>query len=275
MENSFIPIQIGLPDSKLESAIVADYTNICDQATAMLYSFESFFGSQKNPTLFLEFVNSKSPKNWLYQQFIKMNQIKVPGLSIEKIVDLELIEVPLDDFSALLVQQKELENMISKTKESRFYYPLAKLFRQVDEDIRDFAISHQNPGIIQTPEFDAALYNHVRKFTKNDEENQALAAVHKIIEGFNDLVMMGIIRNSNSYYRLDITDLLQSICFTRNTEKPFSMASKIVFMKPLSLKFKHVRFSNIKSFGNQSDILNHNLMEEVLNDADERIWESE
>jgi len=282
MEN-FTPKQIGLADSKLENAIATAYTDICDQATAMLLIFERFFNAQPDPFLFLKFVKSKTPKEWLYQKFIEFNEFSVPGLSIDKIVELDLIDVPRDDFSALLEQRKDLLTLIDKAKEYRFFFPLAKLFRQVDEEISDFAISYQSPVNIETPEFDQALFYHIRKFTKNQEENEALESINKIIEGLNDLVQMGVIRNNKLTYRTDLEEMLDSIVFASNSDTPLSISPKLALKRPFNRKFKYARFENANTFGKPADILNINVQPETVDNKidleeetlEEEVFESE
>lgn len=277
MEN-FTPKQIGLPDTKLENAIATAYTDICYQAEAMFILFERLFGNQPDPTLFLEFVSFKNPKEWLYQRFIEMNQIHVPGLSIDKIVELDLIDVPRDDFAALIDQRKDLLTLIDKAKEYRFFFPLAKLFRRVDQDICDFVISYQNPDVFKTPEFDQALYYHIRKFTKNQEENEALESIDKIIEGLNDLVQMGILRNNKLTYRTDLEEMLDSIVFASNSDTPLSISPKLALKRPFTRKFKYSRFENANTFGKPADILKVNIQPETVEnkiDSEEETLEEE
>lgn len=261
----FTPKQIGLADTKLESAIIDLYSAICDQANALHFLFEDFLSQKRDIPLFFEFIKSKSAKEWLYQKFIEMNQIHVPGLSLEKIIELDLIDVPREDFTALLDQRKELIRLIEKAKEFRFFFPLEKLFFQVDEEISDFGISYQSPTLIQSPEFDQALYLHVRKFTKNQEENEALESINKIIEGLNDLVQMGVIRNEKFQAATDLDDLLSSVVFSHNSETPFSISPKLALKRPFSRKFKYVRF-DVSTFGQPADILSHKSQTEELND---------
>lgn len=278
MEN-FTPKQIGVPDSKLENAIATAYTDICDQATAMFILFERLFGTQSDPILFIEFVNLKNPKDFLYQRFIEINQIHVPGLSIDKIVELDLIDVPRNDFAALIEQRKDLLNMIEKVKEYRFFFPLAKLFRRIDEEISDFAISYQSPVNIETPEFDQALYYHIRKFTKNQEENVALESINKIIEGLNDLVQMGVIRNNKLTYRTDLEEMLDSIVFASNSDTPLSISPKLALKRPFTRKFKYARFENANTFGKPADILKVEAVDNKIvseeETLEEEIFESE
>lgn len=270
--DNFTPKQIGLPDTKLEAAIIDLYSAICDTANALHCLFEAFLSGKRDIPLFFEFIKSPSPKDFLYRKFIEINKINVPGLSIEKIMEFDLIDVPREDFAALLDQRKELVSLIGKAKDYRFYFPLKKLFYKVDEEISDFGISHQCPTIIQSPEFDEALYRHIRKFTKNQEENDALESIDKIIEGFNDLVKMGIVRSEKYQAATDLDDLLASVVFSFNTETPFSISPKLALKRPFSRKFKYVRFENVNTFGQPSDILGTKLQElnnEINSEEDE------
>lgn len=117
---------IGLPDTKKEQAIIKIYSEICENATRLLWVMESYLESMDKLDLqeFFNFLNEKDPKVWLYQKYIEFHGLTFPGIAISKIIEFEMVDVPVEHFEELLKSRIELLEQIQKTKEFNFFYPL-------------------------------------------------------------------------------------------------------------------------------------------------------
>jgi hypothetical protein len=224
----FTPMAVGLPNSKKEAEIISIYAEICGAATVLLYNFEYYLSDEKfDISIFFDFLKCKDPRSFLYQRWIDCKGLTFPGMSIEKIISADLIEVPRADFDEIIRLRTEVLNSIEKTnkEEVKFFFPLAKLFHSYSGN-RDFALSYECPGII-TKEFDAKLYQHVKNFSQSEEDNKILEAVQKSVDSLNKLVSLGLIRNNKFRYQSDLAFLINAIVFSNNEESPFSISPNL------------------------------------------------
>jgi hypothetical protein len=251
--NTFEKKVIGLPDTKMQAEIVKLYTEICHRADALYNTFEYFLAGDSEIKLFLDFLAANDPRAFLYSRFIEINGISFPGLSIEKIIELDLVDVNKEDFSELLSQRIELLSLIEKSKEVKFYFPLNKLFHKVEE-ISDFGISFEYPEHFKTPEFDTAIFNRVRKFTTTEKENEVLEVAERAVSALNDLVDLGFIRNDKQRWTLDLDDFIHAIQFNLNSERPLSINQNLARFKGFIKYFENQRFVTTQS-GTPKDIL--------------------
>lgn len=254
-KTNFTPRVIGLPDAKKEKEIIDVYSEICRNANALYCVFEYFLSGESDLEVFFNFIKSKDPKWFLYYRYIEINGIQFPGLSIDKIIQLDLVDVNKEDFETIQNQRAELIKSIEKTKELHFFFPLAKLFHQIDEEIKDFGVSFENPDLFKTPEFDAALYKHVRKYTFNEQENQVLDVVESAVNALNDLIEFDIIRNEKQKWEGDINELIFAIEFTLNSDRPLSVDPNFPKYKGFRKWFEDRRFIPSKIGNTISDIL--------------------
>jgi hypothetical protein len=255
---------------------------MCDRADALLTLFEWFLSDKSNTLLFFDFLKSKQPKEFLYSRFIELNNIQFPGLSINKIIELDLVDVPKDDFKELLNQRMELLVAIEKANKLNFNFPLSKFYYNTSliESVKtmgdpDFiAALKKNPieggGVpfsgfefcslkngqaIINLEFRAALFNHVRKFTSSERENEVLTVVENAINSLNDLIELDIIRNDKQRWNNDLSDFLNAIVFSLNSDRPLSINPMLAKFKGFRKHFEDKRF-RANTTGQPDDILN-------------------
>lgn len=224
--NEFTPMVIGLPDTKKEQQIIEVYSTMCDLATVLVMNLQYYFDSPHFEIKeFFDFLKSKDPKAWLYSKFIEYHGLTFPGMDLDKVIKLELVSIPDDYLKDTMSLREKIIGSISKAKELRFYFSMIKLFADSEhEECRDFGISNQyEEGLYATPEFDIALYNHIHKFTKSEKENEVLTVVENAVNALNDLVQLGVIRNDKQRWGIDLDNLIHSIVFTLNSEKPLSI----------------------------------------------------
>ena len=98
--NNLTPIVIGLPDTKKESAIIKLYSDICKNASSLLWDLEFYLEcpDKLDLPLFFDFLKEKQPKDWLYLRYIEYHNLIFPGIAIAKVIELGLADVPVDKF---------------------------------------------------------------------------------------------------------------------------------------------------------------------------------
>jgi len=276
--NNFEKMVVGLPDTKKETAIVKLYSDICTNASNLLWNLEFYLEcpDRLDLPMFFDFLKETHPKDWLYLRFIEYHNLTFPGIAIAKIIELGLTDVPLDKFEELLKSRIELLAMIQKSKEFNFFFPLAKLFDST-EDNRGFAITSMGWGFdateldnreyrFKSEEFDQKLYDYVRKFTVSARENEVLEAINKTIDSLNNLVALGVIRNDRQRWGVDVECLLNAIVFSLNEEKPLSINPSLPKFKGFTKHFEKRGWSQIQ--GSPESILkfvepNQEQLEEI------------
>lgn len=271
--SEFTPKVIGAPDAKKEKAIINVYSKICQYANATFLIFEYFMEGEKNLPMFFEFLKAKDPKAFLYRRYIEINNISYPGLSTDKIIELDLLSANMEDIKDLMKHRIDLLAAISEANETRFYFPLEKLFHQIGE-VSDFGISFENPDLFKTPEFDKALFEHIRTYTTSEKENHILQVVEKAVEGLNDLIELDIVRNDKQRWENDAIDVISAIEFTLNSERPLSVAPNFSRFKGFRRHFEDRRFFPKQTGNNMLDILSISSMVQIeTNKMDDLIKE--
>ena len=218
--------EIGLPDLQKEKEIIKLYDEICTNANSLFWNLEFYLDrpDKINLNLFFEFLNSKEPKQFLYVQFIECKDLKFPGINVSKIIEHGLVDVPAEKFNELLKDRIELLEIIEKAKALNFYFPLAKLFNETN---RAFAVSSIDSDI-ESKKFDELVYRHVRKFTSNEKENEAIEALEEAVNALNKLINLGLIQNHPLKWKTaGINSLLLSIVFDHNSDNPLSLKPEI------------------------------------------------
>lgn len=253
METTFTPMVIGSPDAKKEKEVINFYAELCEQASCLLYNLELYLECMDNLEIsdLFGFINSQNPREFLYLKWMQIKNIEIPlGLSIDKAIELDLIDVPRDEFSNLLEQRKKLLEFLKKAKEEiRFFYPLNKLFDN-RTDFRGFSFSAIDQNGFESKEFDQALYNHVRTFTKSERENQVLEKIQKFVDILNELAEIGVVLPVKGKWEDTLEkNIISNLICTPGESNPFSL-NKIIFRRLVLKKdlLSVERVSDDKSF---------------------------
>lgn len=265
MNNEFTPMVIGLPDTKKEQAIIKIYSEICQNASALLWNVEFYLDcpDKMELSIFFDFLKEKDPKDFLYLRYIEYHALTFPGIAIAKIIEFGMVDVPVDHFNMILTCRAELLKQIQQTKDLNFFYPLSKLF-DLTEDNRGFATTNMEWGFNATgldereyrhtaPDFDERLFNHVRKFTASEKENEVLAAIEQAVDSLNKLVRLGIIRNDRQRWQIDLDNLIYALVFTLNEENPLSINPNLPKLKGFVKQFEQRGRNRIQ--GSPDDVL--------------------
>ena len=283
-ENNFVPKVIGLPDTKKADQITTLYSEICTDSNSLFWSMETYLDcfDKLELTEFLNFLGEKDPKAWLYLKYIEYHGLKFPGIAISKIIEYQLVDVPVNHFEDILKSRAALMAKIEMTKEFQFVYPLAKLF-VIAEGYQGFAITIMNSGLVATefdtfefkhttPDFDETLYNHVRKFTASESDNVVLEAIEEAIDSFNKLIRLGVIKNGKGNWINGISNLTNAIVFNvQNAEHPLSVNPMVCRHRDFRRFFSEPSFKpvmgqpqNILKFEAPAPAKSEDILEDLL-----------
>lgn len=255
--NEFTPMRIGNKNVELEQKIINLYQKLCSQANELLYGLDSYLGysAEEYPeaAIFFQFMNSKDPRAFLYSKYIEKRDISFPGINISKVIELGLVDVPLSAFSDLLESRIELLKNIQKTNELKFHFPLIHLWNPELNDFCLLDIDDEQKEIFQSPDFEKKLYQHASNFTASEADNSVLEAIEKVIDSFNNLMHLGIIKNEKGRWMTGIEKLSGAIVFNRNEENPLSVNPMLNRMADFRRFFSETVFKPVT--GNHQDIL--------------------
>lgn len=277
--NTFEPVQIGQTDERKEKEIIDWYEKLCLNARTLFWNLEFYLGCPDKIELsvFFDFLNTKDPKGFLYTKWIEFHNIQFPfAMSIDKIIELDLVDVPKNDFNELLNWRKEIcdqvESQINKSDKLNFYFPLQKLFDNNPEN-RRFSMTAENLEFVSL-EFDAELLQFTRKYTVNKAENELLEIVNKIVESINELIRIGLIPANKQRWMARIENYINdSLDFdhTKETNPVFLNARKFMAKVP-SVFFEKRPIGG--SVGRISDVLKFtDSVPELLNNKAEDLFQ--
>lgn len=255
--NDFTPKRIGNKNFELEQKIIALYSDLCNQANDISLVLDSYLGYVDkeflDPSMFFEFMNCKDPKAFLYSKYIDKHDISFPGISIPKVIELGLADVPLDTFSDLLGNRNKLLKSIQLTEKLNFHFPLINLWIQPTESFGLFDNDDDEDCKFASSDFENKLNQHTGSFTASESDNIILEAIEKAIDSFNNLIHLGIIKNAKGNWINGIARLSDAIVFNGNEEITLSVNPKLKRMYEFKRFFSESKFNPV--MGKQQDIL--------------------
>ncbi len=255
--NNFSPKLIGKKNTELELKIVSTYYELCEEANNVLFCLDSYLGypdqDKLDPFLFFEFMNSADPKSFLYSKYIECKGIAFPGISISKVIELGLVDVPLEAFSTLLEDRIKLEKIIQSTDELKFHYPLRNLWDLLGEIFLVIDVDENKCYKIVSPEFERQLNLHVGRFTSSESDNVVLEAIERAVDSLNGLIEIGVIGKEKGKWANGIAQLANAIVFDKNSNPPLSVNPRLNQLQDFRRFF--TKSSNSPVMGNQADML--------------------
>jgi hypothetical protein len=257
MNTEFTKKRIGNKNIELEQKIIKLYMDLCRQANEIAFILDSYLGYQDlehlDPSMFFEFMNCKDPQAFLYSKYIEKHGIIFPGISISKVIELELADVPLETFDGLLKCRNKLLKSIQSTDELKFHFPLIDLWSNTFESFCLLDIDKEQNYTFESADFESKLNQHTGNFTVSESDNIILKAIENAIESFNELVSLGIIKNDKSRWANGIANLSNAIVFNRNEEKPLSVNPRLNRLHDFRRFFTESNFNPV--IGRLQDIL--------------------
>lgn len=256
-ENEFNPMRIGKRNIEKEQKIVRLYFDLCNQANELLMSLDTYLGyldkDHLYPDVFFEFMNCKDSRAFLYDKYIDNHGITFPGISISKVIEFGLADVPIEWFADLLESRTKLLKSIQLTGELKFHYPLVRLWDNSLESFEIIDIDVDNKYTIISADFESKLNQHTGCFTVSESDNAVLEAIEETIDKFNKLIRLGVIKNAKGNWISGISNLANAIVFNINDENPLSVNPRLNQLHDFKRFFSETRFNPIT--GNPQDIL--------------------
>ena len=181
---AFAKQKIGEEKTFDSYAVRVIYENITDSCTELKNQLQTCLNVEISIDDFLKFLKS-NPERWIFNKFIETQNIKIPGLSNEKIIELKLLDIDKVAVSQVLQQYAALKSILDKLNNNMFYYPLRKLF---DEE----------KGVFYTSgDLWAAIDNRFTIFTQTEEQNKILDVFNRLCGVLNELEELNVLRSKN------------------------------------------------------------------------------
>lgn len=249
--------RIGKKNLDLEQKIIKLYFDLCNQANELLWTLDSYLGypdkENLEPSIFFEFMKCKDPRAFLYSKFIEKRDITFPGISISKVIELGLVDVPLEVFENLLDNRIKILQSVQPANELKFHFPLIKLW---DPKIEMFPVIDTEDNLkytITSTDFESKLNQHTGRFTASESDNVMLEAIEEAVNCFNKLIRLGVIKNNKGSWVQGISQLADAIVFSSNEENPLSVNPTLTRLRGFRRFFTETTFNPV--MGRPEDIL--------------------
>lgn len=257
MNNEFTPMCFGNKNIELEQKIIRLYLDLCRQANDIAFILDSYLGypdqEHLDPSMFFEFMNCKDPKAFLYSKYIEKHGIQFPGISISKVIELGLADVPLETFADLLNYRIELLKSIQSTNELKFHFPLMDLWSMKFESFCLLDTDDEQNYTFESADFESKLNQHTGNFTVSESDNTVLKAIEKVIDSINELIHLGIIKNTKGGWISGVNLLTNAMVFNLKEENPLSVNPRLNRLHDYRRFFTESKFNPV--MGRPQDIL--------------------
>jgi len=242
---NFVPKMIGKQDIEKYSLIKSLYSALVCYASSLMYETQNLLVDDE--------INGKSVINllkmdkeelsiFLKRQHIKANKIEYPGLSVEKLISLGLIDLP-QDYDIIIDCIKGINDLIDKVVLTKFNFPLSALIAD-----------QVNDGFNLNDEFENELLNFTARFTENEKQNEVLKVVEDFCSVVNDFIELGLVKPNGNMW-MAVSEVLKSAVETEyKNSRPLFPDKKMFVYAPFT------RFADKKPFvayeANRDTIIN-------------------
>lgn len=217
-KQQFTPKRIGQPDERRKAQIIEAYSNLIETMSLLKSDLEYCLkndDAEISNDEFLEALNQDTVL-WIKQKFIEVHKISLPGISNQKLAELDLLDIRL--LEDVVERKKLFLSAKEKVDNLTFVYPLRKM---LTPDHLEWEL---------TPDFYEAVEKSVSKYTANDVQNFLLEKMEDFVEILNVFHEVGIMKPQHGPN--DVTFLANCIEVKRkNQEKPFQVSNRL-FSKP-------------------------------------------
>lgn len=225
----FIPQRIGDEDVNRANSAQRAYEQLIEAANELKPAIENSLNREITLDEFLEFLRN-DPEKWLYTQYVKDNDINIPGISIEKIIEMRMLDI--SGIPKVLEKLKLFQSNIIPIKVSGFFYPLRKLY---NEQMNEFA---------ETGNFWEERDSRFSRFTETPEQNEILNIFKRLCGVLNELDELNIVRAKNGINEISMLD--QYIEISKLSTIPFVVKSHL-FYRPRLEKYRKKGFPSNSS----------------------------
>ncbi len=208
----FVPKMIGLQDVESHEKIKSLYNDLTNRASVFFWDSQDLF---KDPELKPDVVFQMLKKNeadlilFLKREFIRTNNIEYPGLSVEKLISLDLISLP-EDYNRIVSNWKETNKVLDTISKCRFEYSLSRLY------------DPERNGFYLDEEFENELSELTSCYTTTEKQNEMLDVIERFCNVVNDMIELKIIRNDGNLWEFVGKTISDAIVTKRPSTRPLS-----------------------------------------------------
>lgn len=231
--SEFISKMIGVQDVENHKKIKTLYEELINRANGFVWDTQDLLNKPELKTeVFFELLKKNKPDLILYlkREYVKANNISIPGINMEKLIGADLVDLP-KDYDSIVLNWKETNELVDKITATRFFFPLKNL---VHPEKHQFELDEK---------FEESLLNFTATFTENEKQNEVLEVVERFCDVVNDMIELQIIKGWRAQWKDVCNKLDMGIAKNESSERPLSPDQKI-FDKYYPLE----RFGNHKPF---------------------------
>ncbi len=176
---NFEPRQIGDENARYSQQAQSDYEALLDVTNRLRSNLHLSIKGKISLDGFLNFVQS-DPEKWISEKFVVDNKINMSGLSIDKIIELKMLDIP--HLPEVMNTLEKFKTAIEKVKRNNFFFPLREFYEM------------ETDSFAENVKFWSARDEHFANFTQNEAQNRILSKFEKLCEALNDLCEDDILR---------------------------------------------------------------------------------
>jgi len=236
--SEFIPKMIGLQDVDSHQKIKSLYEELVNRAQGFIWDTQDLLSDSELKVEMLFEMLKKTESDlilFLKREYVKVNNISMPGINTERLISLDLVELP-NDYDLILLNWKETNELIDKIAATRFFFPLSSL---INPEKNEFALND---------EFETSLLNFTANFTENEKQNEVIQVIENFCNSINDLIELKLVKPEGNQWTNVCNILEMGIAHNKSSIRPLSPNKKI-FNRHYPLD----RFGNFKPWDPQRE----------------------
>lgn len=235
--SEFIPKMIGLQDVDSHQKIKSLYEELVNRAQGFIWDTQDLLSDSELKVEMLFEMLKKTESDlilFLKREYVKVNNISMPGINTERLISLDLVELP-NDYDRIVINWKEMNELIDKIAATRFCFPLSRLI-------------HPENQFELNEEFEKSLLNFTAIFTETEKQNEVLLVMENFCNSINDLIELKLVKQDGNQWTNVCNILEMGIAHNKSSIRPLSPNKKI-FNRHYPLD----RFGNFKPWDPQRE----------------------
>jgi len=233
--SDFISRMIGLQDVENHQKIKNLYNELVTRAQGFIWDIQDLFSNHElKADMLFDMLKKTKPDLILFlkREYVKVNNISMPGINTERLISLDLVELP-NDYDRIVINWKEMNELIDKIAATRFCFPLSRLI-------------HPENQFELNEEFEKSLLNFTAIFTETEKQNEVLLVMENFCNSINDLIELKLVKQDGNQWTNVCNILEMGIAHNKFSMRPLTPDKKI-FNRHYPLE----KFGNFKPFDPQ------------------------
>lgn len=226
---NFEPRQIGEENARYSQQAQSDYENLLDVTNRLKSDLHLSLQGNVSLDEFLNFLQS-DPVKWISTKFVVDNKISIPGISIDKIIELKMLDIP--NLPEVLKAFEAFKKAIERIKRNNFFFPLRQLYEP------------ETDSFSENGNFWIARDNHYSMLTQTEAQEQILTKFERLCEVLNDLSKENILRPAKHGIN-ELNTLTDYIEISKTRTAPFIVKRSLFKAHRLSSYYVRPTIKNI------------------------------